>query len=149
MPCIFLYGAFEAKVFYNFKTNFMEQDEIKTLKKIIIWFIVLAFIVSGIAWFFNRTEQIANTAIIRYEEFQEIYNTCQKLNTDLAIVESTSADDKQFDQFSKSQRINAIKMNLNKWVEDYNAKSKVWTRSLWKSNTLPYQLSVTDFSNYK
>ena len=33
--------------------------------------------------------------------------------------------------------------------EDYNAKSKMWGRSLWKSKSLPYQLSVTDFSNYK
>jgi hypothetical protein len=88
-------------------------------------------------------------ATIVYEEYQEIYNTCQKLNTDLGIIQTTPDNDKQFDQFSKAQRLNAIKQNLNRWVEDYNAKSKMWGRSLWKSKQLPYQLSVNDFSNYK
>ena len=88
-------------------------------------------------------------ATIVYEEYQEIYNTCQKLNTDLSIIQATPETDKQFDQFSKAQRLNAIKQNLNRWVEDYNGKSKMWGRALWKSKTLPYQLSVTDFSNYK
>lgn len=88
-------------------------------------------------------------ATIVYEDFQEIYNTCNKLNTDLGIIQATPENDKQFDQFSKAQRLNAIKQNLNRWVEDYNAKSKMFGRSLWKSKSLPYQLSVNDFSNYK
>ncbi len=91
---------------------------------------------------------IENATIV-YEEFQEIFNTCSKLNTDLGIIEATPDTDKQFEQFSKAQRLNAIKQNLNRWVEDYNGKSKMWGRSLWKSSTLPYQLSVNDFSNFK
>jgi uncharacterized membrane protein YfbV (UPF0208 family) len=125
------------------------MEEIKIGKRLLIWFIAVILVVSGIVWFFSRSEGIVNTGIIRYEEFQEIYNTCQKLNTDLSIIQSTPETDPQFLQFSKAQRLNAIKQNLNRWVEDYNAKSKVWTHSMWKSNPLPYQLSVTDFSNYK
>jgi hypothetical protein len=124
------------------------MEEIKIGKRLVIWFICLLFAVSGIAWFFARSERIVMTGVIRYEEFQEIYNTCQKLNTDLQIIQSTPEADKQFEQFTKSQRTNSIKQNLNRWVEDYNAKSKVWTRSMWKSNSLPYQLSVNDFSNF-
>jgi uncharacterized membrane protein YfbV (UPF0208 family) len=124
------------------------MEEIKLGKRLLVWFISILFAVSGIAWFFSRSEQIVTTGIIRYEEFQEIYNTCQKLNTDLQIIQSTPETDKQFEQFTKSQRVNSIKQNLNRWVEDYNAKSKVWTRSMWKSNSLPYQLSVNDFSNF-
>ncbi len=124
------------------------MDEIKIGKKMLIWVIAVMIIVSGIVWFFNRAERTVQTGIIRYEQFQEIYNTCQKLNTDLSIIQSTPETDKQFEQFTKSQRINSIKQNLNRWVEDYNAKSKVWTHSMWKSNTLPYQLSVNEFSNY-
>ena len=124
------------------------MEEIKIVKKLVIWFIIVMFIVGGIIWFFHRAERTVQTGVIRYEEFQQIYNSCEKLNTDLSIIQATPETDKQFEQFSKTQRLNAIKQNLNRWVEEYNAKSKVWTHSMWKSNTLPYQLSVTSFSNY-
>jgi hypothetical protein len=55
-------------------------------------------------------------------------------------------DDVMFEQFSKAQRINTIQTNLNRWVETYNAKSKMWGRSLWKSNELPYQLTNEQFN---
>lgn len=125
------------------------MDEIKFGKKLLLWFIGVCLIVSGIVWFFSRSTQIVDNGIVHYEEFQEIYNTCQKLNTDLAIIQQTPETDKQFDQFTKSQRLNSIKQSLNRWVEDYNAKSKMWNRSLWKSGSLPYQLDVNQFSNYK
>lgn len=124
------------------------MEEIKAGKKFIVWFVVLMFIICGVVWFFNRSERIVEGGIVKYEQFQEIYNTCAKLNTDLGIVQTTLDSDRQFEQFTKAQRINAIKINLNRWVEDYNAKSKVWTLSMWKSNSLPYQLSVNDFPNY-
>ena len=89
-----------------------------------------------------------DNSIVSYEEYQNIYNTCVKLNTDLDILQKTPGDDKQFEQFTKSQRINAVKTNLNRWVEEYNAKSKMKNKSLWKSSTLPYQLTVEEFSNY-
>jgi len=85
-------------------------------------------------------------AVQRYEEFQEIHNTCIKLNTDLCNMKDIPNDDPMFDQFSKAQRILAIKTQLNKWIEEYNSKSKMWGRSLWKSNTLPYQLTNQQFS---
>jgi hypothetical protein len=87
-------------------------------------------------------------ATIVYEEYQEIYNTCSKLNTDLGNMKELPETDKMFEQFSKAQRINTIKTQLNRWVEDYNAKSKMWGKSLWKSTALPYQLDVNNFSNY-
>lgn len=87
-------------------------------------------------------------ATIVYEEYQEIYNTCSKLNTDLGNMRELPDTDKMFEQFSKAQRVNTIKTQLNKWAEDYNAKSKMWGKSLWKSKELPYQLDVNNFSNY-
>lgn len=125
------------------------QDEIKTGKRLAIWVIGILLALSAVLWLFNRSEAVVKTGLIRYEEFQELYNTCQKINTDLGIVQATPETDRQFEQFTKAQRINQLKMNLNRWVEDYNAKSKVWTRSMWKSSSLPYQLTVNQFSNYK
>ena len=87
-------------------------------------------------------------ATIVYEEYQEMYNTCVKLNTDLGNMRELPETDKMFDQFSKTQRVNTIKTQLNRWVEEYNSKSKMWGKSLWKSSELPYQLDVNQFSNY-
>ncbi len=83
-----------------------------------------------------------------YEEFQEIYNTCTKINTDLCNMRIAPENDKMFEQFSKNQRILTLQTNLNRWVQEYDAKSKMWGRSLWKSNRLPYELSVDDFNCY-
>ncbi len=128
------------------------DDDLKTAarygKKIVIWVVILCFIIGGIAWLLNRADSTVDTAVIRYEEFQTLYNTCDKLNTDLKNMREMPDNDKSFEQFSKAQRINAIKTNLNRWVNDYNAKSKMWNHSMWKSKTLPCQLSVDDFSSY-
>jgi Holliday junction resolvasome RuvABC endonuclease subunit len=87
-------------------------------------------------------------AVVNYDEYQNIYATCNQLNTDLGIIQATPDDDKQFEQFSKAQRINSIKQNLNRWVEEYNAKSKHIEKKFWKSDALPYMLDVNQFSNY-
>ena len=93
-------------------------------------------------------EHVTDNAFENYEEFQTLYNTCTKLNTDICNMRGLDGNDVMFQQFSKAQRINTLKTQLNRWVEDYNAKSKMWNRSLWKSKTLPYQLSVDDFPCY-
>lgn len=88
-------------------------------------------------------------AVETYEEFQSIYNTCVKLNTDLCAKRDIPADDAGFSLISKSQQVFGLKANLNRWVEEYNAKSKMWGRSLWKSSKLPFELSVDQFTCYQ
>ena len=130
------------------------MEETKLFKKLFLWLIAVIIVVGGILtltgtlWGSAKKATHIDDAAIVYEEYQEIYNTCTKLNTDLGNMQSIPDSDKMFDQFSKPQRLNQIKTNLNRWVEDYNAKSKMWGRSLWKSATLPYQLEVNQFSNY-
>lgn len=97
----------------------------------------------------KHVEQSVENAVVSYDEYQDIYHTCQKLNTDLGIIEATPDKDPQFAQFSKAQRINSIKSNLNRWVEEYNAKSEHIDKKYWKSSELPYKLDVNQFSNYK
>lgn len=95
-----------------------------------------------------HADTIAGNALVNYEEFQEIFNTTQKLNTDLCAVREVPEADAMFEQFSKNQRVTGLRANLARWVNEYNAKSKMWNRSLWKSNSLPYELSVAQFSCY-
>jgi hypothetical protein len=116
----------------------------KAYKSFILWLVGLSILISVSLWFM-RANHVEDARVV-YEEYQEIYNTCQKLNTDLCNMNSIPENDKMFEQFSKAQRILAIKTQLNRWVEEYNAKSKMFSRQLWKSGDLPYQLSVNQFN---
>ena len=124
------------------------KNEISLAKKTIYWIIGLSLLCSTIGFFLTKAKEAThiNDAVQNYEQFQEIYNTCVKLNTDLCNYKDLPENDVMFEQFSKAQRILAIKTQLNRWVEDYNAKSKMWGRGLWRSNKLPYQLSIQDFN---
>ncbi len=125
-----------------------ENDDIKLGKKIIYWVIGVSIALSITFYFVNKANEATHLddAVQTYEEYQEIYNTCLKLNTDLCNMKDIADDDKMFEQFSKAQRILAIKTQLNRWVEEYNAKSNMWGRSLWKSSKLPYELTNEQFS---
>lgn len=125
-----------------------DKEEVKFGKRILYWFIVVMFAISGIVWFINRGVSTVDNGIIHYEEFQDIYNTCVKLNLDLCNMKDLSDTDKMFEQFSKSQRVNTIRSQINRWTEDYNAKSKMFNRSIWKSSALPYQLQTNQFNCY-
>jgi hypothetical protein len=124
------------------------KNEISFAKKTIYWIIGLSLLGSTVGLFLTKAKEATHIedAVQNYEQFQEIYNTCVKLNTDLCNYKDLPENDVMFEQFSKAQKILAIKTQLNRWVEDYNAKSKMWGRSLWKSNALPYQLSTQDFN---
>lgn len=126
----------------------------KTTGKIIIG--ILIFIALCVASFAMRTCSIAQNhvensmknAVISYDEYQDIYATCVQLNLDLGVIKDTPETDSQFSQFSKQQRINTLKQQLNRWMNEYNAKSKHIDKKWWKSSELPYSLESSQFSNY-
>lgn len=81
-----------------------------------------------------------------YEEFQSIYNTTKKLCADLKALDvleegSTSGG------FTKVDRQIALQQQINRWVQEYNAKSRMLTRNQWKNPNLPYQLSNDKICN--
>jgi IS1 family transposase len=118
---------------YSSKYDAEFRDEVRFSKKIYVWIVLSFLLIGGLVWAFNRAERTVDSGIVHYEEFQEIYNTCQKINTDLATIKAIPDDDKAFSAFSKQQQIAAKKQQLTRWVEEYNAKSKMWNRSMWKS----------------
>ena len=126
----------------------------KSFKTILIIIgVLITLTISGFAMrscdiFKNHAYKSMENAVISYDEYQDIYATCQQIDMDLEVVKATSADDPQFAQFSKEQRINALKMNLNRWIQDYNAKSKHIDKKLWKSKELPQTLTTNFFPNY-
>lgn len=126
----------------------MYNEETKFFKRIIYWIIGVTLVCSIGGFIVHKMREATHidTAVLNYEEYQEIYNTCSKINTDICNMKDVPETDPMFSQFSKAQRILALRTNLNRWIEDYNAKSKMWGRSLWKSNELPYQLSNQEFN---
>lgn len=124
------------------------KQEVKFGKRIIYWVIGLLFVISGMTWFLNRGVSVVDAGIVHYEEFQEIYNTCTKLNLDLCNMKDLPDTDKMFEQFSKAQRTNTLRSQINRWTEDYNAKSKMFNRKIWKSSALPYELQTNQFNCY-
>jgi len=134
---------------YQSKYDKEYKDESNFVKRNILW-LVLLFVILGVGgWFFTTSTKVVDTAFIRYEEFQEIYNTCQKVNSDLAIIKNIPDNDPMFASFSKQAMLSNKKQQLTRWIEEYNAKSKMWNRAMWKSSSLPYQLDVSQFSNFK
>lgn len=123
-----------------------------TLKIIGVIFVVIGVI--GLLWFFGKGCAVANKVtnvdkvFVNYEEFFEIHNTCLKIDQDLGVMRSLPDSDKMFEQFSKTQRISTLKLSLNRWIQDYNAKSAMWHRGMWRSAALPYQLTTDLFKNY-
>ena len=124
------------------------NEEVRFLQRIVYWVIGLSILLSIGGFVIHKMREATriDTAVQNYEEFQEIYNTCSKINTDICNMKDVPETDPMFKDFSKAQRVLALRTNLNRWIEDYNAKSKMWGRSLWKSNTLPYQLSNQEFN---
>ena len=125
-----------------------QNEDLKFVKRIIYWVIGLSIVLSIGGFIVHKMREATriDTAVQNYEEFQEIYNTCTKLNTDVCNMKDVPETDPMFSQFSKAQRVLTLRTSLNKWIEEYNAKSKMWGRSLWKSNSLPYQLSNQEFN---
>lgn len=108
----------------------------------------------GLLWFIGKgcavADKVTNveTAFINYEQFFEIHNTCVQINMDLGAMRALPDSDKMFEQFSKVQRVNALQLQMNRWIQDYNAKSAMWHRGMWRDAALPYTLTTKHFSNY-
>ena len=122
------------------------MEEIKTFKNLYLWLIVVGLAISTITWVATRSVQVVDTGLIRYQEFQEIYNTTKQINDNICNLIVLKDDDKMFKDFSKSQQVLALKSNMNRWIAEYNAKSSLINFSVWKSDTLPQVLNVNQFS---
>lgn len=115
---------------------------------ILIVLTVAGFTMKSCSIFKNHAYNSMENAVISYDEYQDIYATCKQINDDLGVIKETPETDVQFAQFSKAQRINSLKQNLNRWINEYNAKSKHIDKKWWKSDELPYKLDKSQFSNY-
>jgi hypothetical protein len=125
------------------KTNL----NLKNMKTVGIIFSIILFLslmwgigkVMGVVDKTTEPEHIINS----YEEYEEIYSTCNKLCDDISNYKNMEVD--KTSGFSKQERILNLETQLNRWIREYNAKSRMITKNMWKSNKLPYQLKRSDF----
>jgi len=123
-------------------------NETNFIKRNVIWIVLVMMVIVGAGWFATRTSRVIDSAFINYEQFQEIYNTCKKIDVDMGVISGIPDNDPMFASFSKKAVLANKKQQLTRWIEEYNAKSKMWHRGMWKSSSLPYQLDVSQFPNF-
>jgi hypothetical protein len=125
----------------NAELNFLYRWGMK------FWITVLGVLlaVSILVFVLNRTVQTVDTGLVRYQEFQEIYGTCESLKTKICNLKEIPEKDKMFNDISKDAQLTGLRNNLARWVNEYNSKSKLINFSVWKSDRLPYTLAVENF----
>ena len=97
---------------------------------------------------FHRAESTIDGGIRSYERFFELREQADAADAQIGLIYDTPSSDPSFDQFSKSERVNAAKRKLLNIIADYNAQSSAWTIGMWKSDKLPYTLNTSLFPNY-
>lgn len=139
----------------DYRKNYkqIEKDSMWTLSRVLLALVAFAvggFLLTMLLRPFALIEKATDPAAIisNYEEFQNVFNVCQKIDADLKTIRNTPDDDKMFAQFSKGAMVAAKRQQMTRWVNEYNAKSKMINRKFWKSLALPYQLSEETFPNY-
>lgn len=135
------------------------------------WIIVIVFLLSMLAsglGFVGRmlsrpaavVDRVTNPdrVISNYEWFEEAYNDCLALDGKIATTLqqiSTQFEGLPQDRSTWSRQdrdaysqwnvtLNGQRSQRQNIVAEYNAKSKMITRQLWKAPHLPYQLEIVD-----
>lgn len=123
-----------------------EEKEVKSAVSRWMWWgigtIVLISIIFGII---NRLGKVVDVdkGITTYENFYQMHDQAEQICNDISVMQGA---DEMSGGFSKTERIIGLENKLNDVIRDYNAQSKAWTKSMWKSSELPYTISRSDFN---
>lgn len=110
----------------------------------ILSLIVIVFGLAGILGGVFEKVTDATHIISSYEEYEDMYATCEKISQDICVLEKSNVD--ATTGFSKSERLLNYENNMNRWINEYNSKSRQKHKNLWKSSDLPYKLNRSDFN---
>ena len=126
-------------MFNKTKGKVMMVDEDKNGIIAIIGIFLIIGALASIKSCNDKTVEAVNTGITQYEEFYSIYNTVLKLKEDIKTIN-------ELDEFvSKSATLMGKKQLLNRWISEYNAKSSMVNREVWKGTSLPYKLEIDNW----
>lgn len=125
------------------------SDDFKTPTKWWLWAVgmtLLTVFIAGTCNFITKPLQVLDRVtdpdhiINSYEEFEEMHSTAISICQQISILEESASE--SVGGFSKEERLIGLKNQLTRWVNEYNAKSKMITRNNWKSSDLPYSITT-------
>ena len=82
--------------------------------------------------------------ISSYEEYEDMYAACEKISQDICVLEKSDVSETA--GFNKSERLLSYENKMNRWINEYNSKSRQIHKNLWKSSDLPHKLIRSDFT---
>lgn len=93
---------------------------------------------------FRWCEKVANPdiAVDTYENFYLLNDQATQICDDITVMQGA---DSISGGFSKTERIIGLENKLNEVIKEYNAKSRAWTKNMWKADDLPHTLKRSDF----
>ena len=118
-----------------------EEKPAWTIVYVLCLFFGISLLFTPVRSFLGVANKVTDSENIihSYEEYEQMYSTCKQLCDDISLLEESSIETTGF---SKEERVLSLKNNLNRWVNEYNAKSRMITKNAWKSSSLPHQLSL-------
>lgn len=79
-----------------------------------------------------------------YEYFYDTYHSLQAMQDNVDLLKGYLTDPSATEPL-KTQRsieLSGLMMNLNRYIEEYNAESRKINHSIWKASDLPYQITL-------
>ena len=131
-------------------SDIKDHPDYRAGKRIMWWVFGFSIVVGLAIAVFSRGCSVVDKlvdpdrAVSTYEDFHNMYEQAEQICNDIVVIE-TSADSVS-GGFSKSERVMGLENKLNEVIRDYNAKSKAWTRNMWKDKDLPHTLKRSDFN---
>ena len=126
-----------------------EKQERNTIRRWGWWLFGSALLILAVFWLISKGFGFGNKlldpdrAVSTYENFYQLYEQADQICNDISVNELA---DSISGGFSRNERRIALENKLNDVIRDYNAQSEAWTKSMWKSEDLPYKLKRADFN---
>lgn len=110
------------------------------LSTVILGFLFLGISGCGVLSHVTSTQQI----IQNYENFYTMHNDIKAMAKNVKIAEQKYNKAGEATKAQAEIEYFGIQQNLNNMISEYNAKSRMITRSLWKAQDLPYQITLEE-----
>ena len=117
---------------------------------IIVVFILLGLFAGIVHWVSKPTRLLDRVTepghiINNYEDYQTLYDDCRSLCKKIDNLSKLTSETSG--GFSKEERLLALQNRMEELIAEYNAKSKMITRKMWKSSSLPHSLDSKTICN--
>ena len=83
-----------------------------------------------------------------YADSYTLKKKCDLIGKDLCVLKGLNDTIIAYNHYSKANTMQNKRIELERYVNEYNEKSECCTRFTWNNDTLPYKLSVNNYKCY-